>query len=57
MITRSPVLDFGGYFFTLLFIADFHFAFHNFFILYAMHVLGSGGILFFCIYILTVLTM
>jgi hypothetical protein len=35
----------------------FHFTFHNFFILYAMHVLDSGGILCFCLCIPTVLTM
>jgi hypothetical protein len=51
------ILDFGGYFLILLFIADSHFTFHNFFILYAMHVLDSGGILFFCLWIPTVLTM
>jgi hypothetical protein len=52
-----PLLDFGGYFLTLLFIADSHFTFHNFFILYATHVLDSGGILCFCLCIPTVLTM
>jgi hypothetical protein len=51
------LLDFGGYFLTLLFIADSHFTFHNFFILYATHVLDSGGILCFCLCIPTVLTM
>jgi hypothetical protein len=29
---RGGMLDFGGYFLTLLFIADSHFTFHNFFI-------------------------
>jgi hypothetical protein len=51
------MLDFGGYFLMLLFIADSHFTFHNFFILYATHVLDSGGILCFCLCIPTVLTM
>jgi hypothetical protein len=51
------LLDFGEYFLTLLFIADSHFTFHNFFILYATHVLDSGGILYFCFCIPTVLTM
>jgi hypothetical protein len=32
---------------TLLFIVDIHFIFHNFFILDAMHVLDSRGILSF----------
>jgi hypothetical protein len=39
------------------FIADIHFTFHNFFISYATHVLDSGGILCFCLCILTVLTL
>jgi hypothetical protein len=51
------MLDFGGYILTLLFIADSHFTFHNFFILYAMHILDSGGILYFWCCIPTVLTM
>jgi hypothetical protein len=51
------LLDFGGYFLTLLFIADSHFTFHNFLILYAMHVLDSRGILCFGLCIPTVLTM
>jgi hypothetical protein len=55
--SSKALLDFGGYFLTLLFIADSHFTFHNFFILYAMHVLDSGGILFFCICIPPVLTL
>jgi hypothetical protein len=41
----------------LLYIADSHFTFHNFFILYAMHVLDSGEILWFCLCILSGLTM
>jgi hypothetical protein len=41
----------------LLYMADSHFAFHNFFILYATHVLDSGGILCFCYCIPTILTM
>jgi hypothetical protein len=51
------MLDFGGYFLTLLFIADSHCTFHNVFILYAMKVLNSGRILCICLCILTVLTM
>jgi hypothetical protein len=51
------MVDFGGYFLMLLYIVDSHFTFHNFFILDAMHVLDSGGILSFCLFILTVLTM
>jgi hypothetical protein len=51
---RGGILDFGGYFLTLLYIADSHFTFHNFFILYATHVLDSGGILCFCLYIPTI---
>jgi hypothetical protein len=51
------MLDFGGYFLILLYIADSHFIFHNFVILYATHVLDSGGILCFCLCIPTVLTM
>jgi hypothetical protein len=35
------MLDFGGYFLTLLFVADSHFTFNNFFSLYAMHILDS----------------
>jgi hypothetical protein len=51
------LLDFEGYFLTLLYIADSHFTFHNFFILYPTHVRDSGGILCFCLCIPTVLTM
>jgi hypothetical protein len=52
----KSVLDVGEYFLTLLSIADSHFTFHNFFILYAIHVLDSGGILCYCLCVLTVLT-
>jgi hypothetical protein len=51
------MLDFGGYFLTLLFIADSHYTFHIFFIVYAMHILDAVGILCFCLCIPTVLTM
>jgi hypothetical protein len=51
------MLDFGEYFLMLLYIADSHFTFHNFFILYAMHVLDSAGILCFCLCIPTILTI
>jgi hypothetical protein len=54
---KMKVLDCGGYCLTLLYIADSHFTFHNFLILYTMHVLDSGGILYFCLCIPTVLTM
>jgi hypothetical protein len=53
----NDLLDFVGYVLTLLNIADSHFTFHNFFILYAMHVPDSGGIVCFCLWILTGLTM
>jgi hypothetical protein len=56
-IKRYQVLDFGEYFLTLLFIADSHFTFYNFFILYGTHVLDSAGILCFSLRIPTVLTM
>jgi hypothetical protein len=56
-LSLCELLDFGGYFLTLLYIADSHFTFHNFFILYAMQVLNSGRILCFCFCIPTVLTM
>jgi hypothetical protein len=42
------MLDFGRYFLTLLYMTDSHYTFHNFFILYATHILDSGGILCFC---------
>jgi hypothetical protein len=51
------MLDFEGYFLTLLFIADSHFTFHNFFILYAIYIIDAGGILCFYFCILTRLTM
>jgi hypothetical protein len=41
----------------VVFIGDTHITFHNFFILYPMHALDSGGILGFCLCIPTVLTM
>jgi hypothetical protein len=54
---RGGILDFGGYFLTLLYIADSHFTFHKFFILYAMHLLDLGVILCFCLCTLTVSTI
>jgi hypothetical protein len=51
------MLDFVGYFLTLLNVADSYFTMYNFFILYATHVLDSGGIFYFCLCIPTVLTM
>jgi hypothetical protein len=51
------LLNVGGYYLMMLYIADSHFTFHNFLILYKMYVLDSGEILCFCLYILTVLTM
>jgi hypothetical protein len=51
------MLDFGGYFLTLLFIADSHFRFHNFFILNATPILDSAGILCFCLCIPTIVTL
>jgi hypothetical protein len=54
---RGGILDFGGYFPTLLYVVDSHFTFHNFFILYAPHVLDSGGLLYSCLCIPTGLTM
>jgi hypothetical protein len=51
------ILDFGGYFIKLLFIADIHCTFHNFIIFYAMHIQDSGVILCFCRRILTVLNI
>jgi hypothetical protein len=54
---RRGMLDFGEYFLKSLYIADSHFTFHNFLILYAMLVLVSGRIHCLCLCILTVLTM
>jgi hypothetical protein len=51
------LLDFGGYFLTLLFIADSYFTFHNFFNLYATSIFDSRGILCFCLCMPTILTM
>jgi hypothetical protein len=48
----TDMLDFVGYFLTLVYIAVSHFTFHNFFILYSTYVLESGGILCFCLCIL-----
>jgi hypothetical protein len=41
------MLDFGGYFLTLLFIANSHYTLHDVFTMSAMHVPDSGGILYF----------
>jgi hypothetical protein len=41
------LLDIVGYFITLLFIADSHVTFPNFFILYATNILDSEGMLCF----------
>jgi hypothetical protein len=51
------MLDLGGYYLTLLYIADSHFTFHNVFILNPIHVLDSGGILCFLLCIPTVVTI
>jgi hypothetical protein len=52
------MLDFGGYFFTMLFHCSYiHVISHNFFILNAIYILASEGILCFCLCILTLLTL
>jgi hypothetical protein len=51
------MLDFEEYFLTLLIIADSHFTFPNFFILYITHDLDSGGILWLYLCNPTVLTI
>jgi hypothetical protein len=53
----GQMLDFGAYFIALLFIMDIYCIFHNFSILYLIHILASGGKLCFWLCILTVLTM
>jgi hypothetical protein len=53
----EKIFYFGGSFIILLFIADIHVRFHIFFIMYVMYAIDSGGIFFFWLCILTVLTM